>query len=124
MCPRFLGVTIVEKHRKTKLTTSFLDFFFSFFSGMLSFFPFFFSTTASLLFYNTGHSSQIIKHTTFQAGPWCWPDSGPAIFWMAFIDFRRPLEKEGFWVVVYYIDSFWTHHINFIIIFGIYTRCQ
>ena len=25
-----------------------------------------------------------------------------AIFWIAFIDFRRPLEKDGFWAAVYY----------------------
>ena len=24
------------------------------------------------------------------------------------IDFRRPLEKDGFWAAVYYIDGFWT----------------
>ena len=24
------------------------------------------------------------------------------------IDFRRPLEKYGFWEAVYYIDGFWT----------------
>ena len=32
----------------------------------------------------------------------------PAVFWTAFIDFRGPLEKDGFWTAVYYIDSFWT----------------
>ena len=26
-----------------------------------------------------------------------------AVFWMAFIDFRQPLEKDGFWTAVYYI---------------------
>ena len=29
--------------------------------------------------------------------------SQPAVFWTAFIDFRRPLEKDGFWTAVYYI---------------------
>ena len=34
--------------------------------------------------------------------------SRPAVIWAAFIDFRRPLEKDGFWAAVYYIDGFWT----------------
>ena len=28
--------------------------------------------------------------------------SRPAVFWTAFVDFRRPLEKD-FWAAVYYI---------------------
>ena len=39
--------------------------------------------------------------------------SQPAVFWTAFIDFRRPLENDGFWAAVYYIDGFWTAYINF-----------
>ena len=31
--------------------------------------------------------------------------SQPAVFWMAFIEFRRPLERDGFWAAVYYIDG-------------------
>ena len=34
--------------------------------------------------------------------------SQPAVFWTAFVDFRRPLEKDGFWTAVYNIDGFWT----------------
>ena len=34
--------------------------------------------------------------------------SRPAVFWTTFIDFRRPLEKDGFWTAVYYTDGFWT----------------
>ena len=34
--------------------------------------------------------------------------SQPAVFWTTFIDFRRPLEKDGFWAAVYYIDGYWT----------------
>ena len=30
--------------------------------------------------------------------------SQPAVFWTVFINFRRPLEKDGFWSAVYYIE--------------------
>ena len=28
------------------------------------------------------------------------------VFWTDSLDFRRPLEKDGFWAAVYYIDGF------------------
>ena len=32
--------------------------------------------------------------------------SQPAVFWMTFIDFRWPVEKDCFWGAVYYIANF------------------
>ena len=39
--------------------------------------------------------------------------SQPAVFWRAFIDFRRPFEKGYFWAAVYYIDAAFGLLINF-----------
>ena len=46
--------------------------------------------------------------------------SQPTVFWTAFIDFTRPLEKDGFWADVYHIkDNIWhlhslSKHIHFL----------
>ena len=43
-----------------------------------------------------------VGHATFL---WWHGLSQPTLFWTAFIDFRRPLENDGFWATV---DVFWT----------------